>query len=123
MKIIERIGSMLNQKQSGLRIVILSGACCIPSMASFDKQAEQVIERAITETGVKDQVKVVPATTAIFGGGVSKKVMGELMAMFDQGKISAPAILINGEVVSYGVPTLEKMKEALNKFPKQNKNE
>jgi len=45
------------------------------------------------------------------------------MAMFDQGKIRAPAILINGEVVSYGVPTLEKMKEALNKFPKQNKNE
>ena len=123
MKIIERIGSMLNQKQSGLRIVILSGACCIPSMASFDKQAEQIIVRAITETGVKAQVKVVPATTAIFGGGVSKKIIGELMAMFDQGKISAPAILINGEVVSYGVPTLEKMKEALNKFPKQNKNE
>ena len=123
MKIIERIGSMLNQKQSGLRIVILSGACCIPSMASFDKQAEQIIVRAITETGVKAQVKVAPATTAIFGGGVSKKIIGELMAMFDQGKISAPAILINGEVVSYGVPTLEKMKEALSKFSKQNKNE
>lgn len=102
-----------------MKIIILSGACCIPSMAGFDKQAQEIVQKAIFETGVEAQVKIVPATTAIFGGGVPKKVTGELMAMFNQGKMGAPAILINGEVISYGVPTLEKMKEALNKFTKE----
>ena len=76
----------------------------------------KIIEKAIAETGVDAQVKIVPTTTAMFGGGVPKKVMGKLMAMFNQGKMGAPAILINGEVVSYGVPTLEVMKETFNKF-------
>ncbi len=123
MKIIEDVESTVNHEQSGVKIVILSGACCIPSMASFDKQAEQIVEKAITETGIEAEVKVVPATTALFGGGVSKKVMGELMTMFNQGKLGAPAILINGEAISYGVPTLEIMKEALSKVKEEKQNE
>ncbi|HHT9136970.1 MAG TPA: hypothetical protein ACFYEK_06940 [Candidatus Wunengus sp. YC60] len=43
----------------------------------------KIIEKAIAETGVDAQVKIVPTTTAMFGGGVPKKVMGKLMAMFN----------------------------------------
>lgn len=112
---------MTKQDKRKNTIIMLSAACCIPSMASFDDQAKKIIEQAITETGVDAQLKVVPATTAMFGGGIPRKVMGELMIMFNQGKIGGPPILINGEAVSYSVPTLEKMKEALNKLPKKQK--
>lgn len=32
---------------------------------------------------------------------------------FQSGKVSAPAVLIEGKAVSYGVPTVEQMKSAL----------
>ncbi len=96
-------------------IVMLSAACCIPGMAGFDTQAEKVIQQAITETGVKARFETVPATKAFFSGHL-RKVINELMVMSEQGKIGTPAILINGEVISYGVPTLKAMKDALSKF-------
>jgi len=107
---------MIKPDPSKTTVVMLSATCCIPSMAGFDDQAKEIIEQAIIETGANAQLKVVSATSAMFGGGVPRKVMGELMDMFNQGRMSTPAILINGEVISYGVPTLEIMKEALNKF-------
>lgn len=97
---------------------MLSAACCLPGMAGFDEQAKKIVEQALAETGANAQLKVVPATTAMFGGGIPRKVLNELMMMFNQGKMGAPAILINGEVISYGIPTLEKMKEVLNQLPK-----
>ena len=96
---------------------MLSAACCIPGMANFDKQAEQVIKQAIAENKVNARFEIVPATKAFFSGAL-KKVINELMVMANQGKIAAPAILINGEVVSYGVPTVEVMKKAIDKFTK-----
>jgi hypothetical protein len=53
-----------------------------------------------------------PATTAFFGGA-PKDVMAKLMTDFQSGKASAPAILIDGRPVSYGIPTLEQMKLAV----------
>ncbi|TAK34333.1 MAG: hypothetical protein EPO21_09910 [Chloroflexota bacterium] len=109
--------------REGLCIVIVSGSCCIPGMGPFDEQARRVVEQAVSETGTAAQVTVLPVTKAFFGA-VSKKVMGELMAMFNQGgKIGLPAVLVNGEVVSYGVPTLEDMKAVLSSYAQNNKEE
>jgi len=58
---------------------------------------------------------MVPATSAMFGGAY-RKIMNDMIQMNNKGKIVAPAILINKEVVSYGVPNLEDMKTALKKF-------
>lgn len=114
---------MTNQNQPKLTIIILSAACCMPGMAGFDKQAEKIIKQAMTETGINARFEIIPATKAFFSGTL-RKVINELMVMSNQGKMGAPAILINGEVISYGVPTLEVMKEALNKFTKgKQKNE
>lgn len=100
----------VEQKQVG--VVIISASCCIPGMAAFDEQARKVVEQAIAETGVAARVEVMPATKAYFGGA-PKEVMARLMSDSNQGKLSVPAILLNGKDVSYGVPELEDLKAAL----------
>ncbi|MFA5866855.1 MAG: hypothetical protein WC891_02700 [Actinomycetota bacterium] len=102
----------LNRKKSKVGVVIVSGSCCIPGMAPFDEAAQRIVEQAVSETGVAALVRVVPASNAMFGG-VPMKVTAQLMSEANNGRMPIPAILINGEVVSYGVPSLEEMKKAL----------
>lgn len=100
-----------NDSQVG--IVIISGSCCFPGMAAFDEQARRVVEQAVSETGVVAKVKVVPASSAMFGG-VSKDILNKLMSDYNlTGKVGLPAILINGKAISYGVPEVEKVKSEL----------
>lgn len=96
-----------------MNVVIISAGCCVPGMDAFDEQARRVIDQAISETGIVAKVTLVPATTAMVA---FHKIMRELMAMYGQGKLGVPAVLINREVVSYGVPQIEAMKAALKKF-------
>ncbi len=98
-----------------LNIVILSAACCIPGMAAFDNQARKIIDKAISETGIPAKITLVPATSAMFGDAY-RKIIYNMMEMNNQGKTVVPAILINGQVVSYGVPEPEYMKNTLIKF-------
>lgn len=84
----------------------------MPSMAPLDEQAQRIVEQAISQAGVAAEVRVIPASNAMFGA-VPPRVMAKLMSEANQGRIPLPAILINGEVVSYGVPTLEDIKSAL----------
>ncbi len=95
-----------------LSVVIISAACCVPGMAPFDEQAKRVVEQAIAETGVAARMKVMPATTAYFGGAPTE-VMAKLMSDAQSGTWGVPAILIDGKAVSYGVPSLDQMKSAL----------
>ncbi|MBA4380656.1 MAG: hypothetical protein C0393_08290 [Anaerolinea sp.] len=99
-----------NDHQAG--IVIVTGGCCIPGMAAFDAQARRVVEQAVSETGVEAQVKMMPVTTAMMGG-VPKEAMGQATSLFQAGQMPLPAILINGEGVSYGMPNVEDIKAAL----------
>ena len=102
-----------HKKGSEPGIIIISGSCCIPGMAPFDEQAKRVIEQAISETGVKAQVKIIPASTAFFGA-VPKEIMIKIITEFNQsGRMPVPAVLINGRIVSYGVPQVEDIKNAL----------
>lgn len=109
---------MKNQNKPKTTIIMLSAACCMPGMAGFDAQAEKIVRQAITETGIDARFETVPATKAFFSGPL-RKIINELMTMTNQGKIGVPAIIINGEVVSFGVPNLETMKETLNKLKEQ----
>ena len=100
-----------NNSEAG--VIIISGSCCIPGMAPFDEQAKHVVEQAISETDVKAQVKIIPASTAFFGS-VPKEVMTKIITEFNQsGRMPLPAVLINGRIVSYGVPQVEDIKKAL----------
>ncbi|MCX9010491.1 MAG: hypothetical protein OIN66_05135 [Candidatus Methanoperedens sp.] len=101
------------KKDTEVGVIIISGSCCIPGMAPFDEHARRAVEQAISETDVKAQVKIIPASTAFFGS-VPKEVMTKIIAEFNQsGRMSLPAVLINGRIVSYGVPQVEDMKTAL----------
>lgn len=99
-------------KEIPVGIVIISAACCMPGMAPLDEQARRIVEQAISETGVKAQVSIMPATTAYFGG-VPKQIMAQLISMSQSGRLPVPAILINGKPVCYGMPELENFKSAL----------
>jgi hypothetical protein len=100
-----------NNSEAG--VIIISGSCCIPGMASFDEQAKRIVEQAISETDIKAQVKVIPVSTAYFGA-VPKEVMTKIITEFNQsGRMPLPAVLINGRFVSYGVPKVEDVKTAL----------
>ncbi len=100
-------------KKSEPGLIIISGSCCIPGMAPFDEQAKNVVEQALSETNIKAQIKVISASTAYFGA-VPKEIMAKIIAEFNQsGRMPVPAVLINGEIISYGVPKVEDIKTAL----------
>ena len=101
-----------------MTILILTAACCFPSQAAIDQQAKNIIEQASSETGIPAQVSIVPGSTAIYSKTLSRQVKNILMSKFSRNELG-PAILIDGEIVAYGVPKLEEMKAILEKWQAQ----
>ncbi|MEI6090796.1 MAG: hypothetical protein WCR42_10120 [bacterium] len=97
-----------------LNLLIISGSCCSPNMALFDEQIRKIFDQAIAETEIKAQVSVIPASTLFRGS--NSRITSKMMEDYNKGLAIIPAVLINTEIVSYGVPSLEVMKEALIKF-------
>lgn len=102
----------IRQKRSKVKVIIISGSCCIPGMAPFDEAAERVVKQVVGDLRIEADVRVVPASNAMFGA-LPKKVMNRLIKEANTGKMPVPAVLVNGEIVSYGVPAPEALKEAL----------
>ena len=95
-------------------IAIITGSCCNPHMPPFDAEAKRVVDQALSETGMAAEVHEVPATRAFFGGGPLRTVLLEVMRLMnEEGTVGLPAVVVDGQVVSYGVPTVETMKAAL----------
>lgn len=105
------MGLNLFKKDNRVGVAIVSVSCCFPSLAAFEKQAQRVIEQAISESGVDAQLKVLPVSA--YSNTIPREVIPKLTADYNQGKISAPAILIDGKAVFYGVPGIEEMKTML----------
>lgn len=57
------------------------------------------------------QLKVLPVGS--YSNSIPREVIPKLTADYNQGKISAPAILIDGKAAFYGVPGLDEMKTLL----------
>lgn len=93
-------------------IVILSGACCNPSLGSVDQQARQVIERAAAETGVEVDVTMQPMSAALYGA-VPRDVVAQLKRDMQDGGLRMPVVIINGKGVSYGAPDAGRITTAL----------
>ncbi len=105
-------GSLRKDAQGTVGVVIVTGSCCIPGMAPFDDQARQVVEQAIAQTGVAAQLRMVSAATAYFGG-LPRAVMAQIIGLSQTGQMPLPAVLVNGKVVSFGVPRVEDITSAL----------
>ncbi len=105
------MGSELLKKNSKVGVAIVSASCCFPGLAPYEEKARSIIEQAISESGVDAQVKVLPVST--YYNSIPREVIPKLTADYNQGKISAPAILIDGKAAFYGVPGIEEMKTML----------
>jgi hypothetical protein len=98
-------------KNNRVGVAIISVSCCQPGIAPFEQQAQRIVEQAIAESGVDADIRVLPVST--YFNSIPREVVPKLLADYQQGKISAPPILIDGKAVFYGVPKLEEMKTAL----------
>ncbi len=105
------MGLNIFKKDNKVGVAIITASCCFPGVAPFEDQAKRIIEQAITESGVEAEVKVLPVSS--YYNSIPKEVVPKLMSDYNQGKISAPPILIDGKAVFYGVPGLEEVKSAL----------
>ncbi len=100
------------RKDRPIGVIIVSASCCVPGMEPFDRQAERVVQDALSETGVTAEVRVVPASKAMFGA-IPPGAMRTVMAEANAGRMPMPAVLIGGRIASLGVPKLEEFKAAL----------
>jgi hypothetical protein len=94
-------------------ILLISGTCCFPQMAALDRQAQQIIHQALEETGIKAQVRTVTASSAVSGGIPSEVLNTSGLAADVKNIMRLPAILINNQLVSFGIPRLDEIKSAL----------
>jgi hypothetical protein len=105
------MGLNLFKKDTRVGVGIVTVSCCFPGLAAFEKQAQSVVEQAISDSGVDAQLKILPVGS--YSNSIPREVIPKLTADYNRGKISAPAILIDGKAVFYGVPGIEEMKALL----------
>ncbi len=100
-------------KSEEVIILLVSGGCCIPGMAALDQQAQQIIDQALRETRIAAQVRTLPVSSAL-QGGIPAEILKETgLAINPANLMRLPALLINGKLISFGVPELEQVKSAL----------
>lgn len=92
-------------------IAVVSASCCMPGLAALEEKAQRIIAQAVSETGIDAVIKTLPISS--YYHSLPKEIVGKWLADYNQGKISAPAILIDGKVAFYGVLGLEDMKNSL----------
>jgi hypothetical protein len=94
-------------------ILLISGVCCLPQMATLDQQAQQVIRQALDETDATAQIRTV-TISSVAQGGVPAEIIKEIQdSIGPNNPLRLPALLINGKLVSFGVPELNQVKSAL----------
>ncbi len=100
------------REKKGVDVVILSGACCNPSLGGMDDQAKRLVEQAAAAAGVEARIKKQSMVTALYGG-VPKEVADQLRQDSRSGGLRMPVVIVNGKGVSYGAPDAEKIAAAI----------
>ncbi len=101
-------------ESSEATILLVSGTCCVPQLTIFDQQAQKIIQQALDETGITAQTRTV-GISSVLQGGIPAEILKQLEASIQPANMmsSLPALLINGKLVSLGVPELNQVKSAL----------
>jgi len=94
-------------------VLIVSGTCCFPQLSALDQQARQIIEKALKETGIPAQVRTVTASSAVRGGIPFEVLQSTGLASEVSNIMRLPAVLINNQLISFGIPNLDAIKNAL----------
>ena len=88
-----------------VNVVILSGSCCNPSLASVDEKIHVRIKELADKNELQTNISVVTISAAAFGGvvGVSKEVDTTIRCLIaDKGMSVLPVVLFNGNIAFYG---------------------
>lgn len=96
-----------------MNIEIISGACCAPNMAAIDRELQKVIEKLLSETGTEAMISVLTISGIL--KNPNKKFIGKLIDDYSKSLIKLPAIVIDDEIISYGVPDRETIFNAIQK--------
>jgi len=102
-------------KGTTLRVVLVSGACCMPHLALLDKELEKNVQEAAGQLTVRVEAKTVSLSAVLHGkDDLNPKQRGQIRSLFQKyGARLAPAVLIGDEIRFAGnVPTVGQLKEA-----------
>jgi len=86
----------------------------MPWMAPLDVEARRAVARAVTDTGTKAVIEVVPASVAFLKSALwdVRKQLTETYIKSHQ--VGLPVIIVNGRIISFGVPEVTQIRLALN---------
>ncbi len=104
------------EQSNGLEIVLVSGACCSPSLRRQDQKLEKNLQQAVEQLGIVAAVKKVSLSDLLGDPHVlPEKQQEQVLALFrEYGTGFTPAVLVAGEVRFAGdVPSVEQLKETL----------
>jgi len=88
-----------------VNVVILSGSCCNPTLASIDDKIQVRIKELAEKSELSVNIAVVTISAAAVGGvmGVSKEVDQSIRHLIaDKGMSVLPVVLFNGNIAFYG---------------------
>jgi protein-disulfide isomerase len=97
-------------------IVILSLACCSPSIKKYDDQLLENLQEAIKQTNISAEIKVLSAADLYASNYLENEYLKQVIPLTQKyGTAVAPLVFINGKLELYGgVPSVEKIVERLN---------
>jgi len=88
-----------------VNVIILSGSCCSPNLASVDDKIQVRIKELAEKSELSVNTAVVTISAAAIGGvvGVSKEVDQSIRHLIaDKGMSVLPVVLFNGNIAFYG---------------------
>lgn len=104
------------ETETGLQIITVSGACCMPHMARLDQVLDKNLREALDNLGIQPEVQHVSLSAVLDNGaGLADKPREQVLALFRRhGARCAPTVLINGKVCFAGQPpAVDKLQDAI----------
>lgn len=104
------------EDQTPIKVVTVSGACCMPHLAQADRVLAKTLKEAITSASIPVEVRKVSLSGILANSeGLTPKQQASIMALFNRyGAACAPAVFIGEELKFAGKqPTVEQLKDAL----------
>jgi len=91
-------------KLKTVNVIILSGACCNPSLVYLDEKVQTRIKEIAEKTQTQVTVSIVPISVAAFGGlGLSKETDTAIKSLLaEKGMSVLPVVIFNEMIVFYG---------------------
>jgi protein-disulfide isomerase len=97
-------------------IVVLSLACCSPTVKKIDDRLLENITEAVKQANISAEIKVVSAAELYATNQLDNKYINQVLPLAQKyGTAVAPLVFVDGKLKLYGgIPSVEKIIETLN---------